>query len=124
MSGTMMRWIFAMPASFASISRQHTKPPSGLIPTIPNGRRIDIVTIPVTVSFETTQAVSFDNGDFRMRNKLVALLALAALVPAAMIAVSPKAATNASAAATAYGIDILDLTRQAADLPEQQFAAN
>ena len=59
-----------------------------------------------------------------MRNKLVALLALAALVPAAMIAVSPKAATNASAAATAYGIDILDLTRQAADLPEQQFAAN
>ena len=59
-----------------------------------------------------------------MRNKLVALLALAALVPAAMMAVSPKAATNANEAATAYGIDILGLTRQATDLPEQQFAAN
>jgi len=41
-----------------------------------------------------------------------------------MIAVSPKAATNANEAATAYGIDILGLTRQATDLPEQQFAAN
>ena len=59
-----------------------------------------------------------------MRNKLVALLVLAALVPAAMIAVSPKAAINANEASTAYGIDILGLTRQATDLPEQQFAAN
>jgi len=45
-------------------------------------------------------------------------------VPAAMIAVSPKAATNANEASAAYGIDILGLTRQATDLPEQQFAAN
>ena len=59
-----------------------------------------------------------------MRNKLFALLALAALVPAAMIVASPKAATNANEAAAAYGIDILSLMRQATDLPEQQFAAN
>lgn len=59
-----------------------------------------------------------------MRNKLIALFALAALVPAAMIAVSPKAATSANEASAAYGIDILALTRSATDLPEQQFAAN
>ena len=56
-----------------------------------------------------------------MRNKLVALFALAALVLGGVFIVSPRATTVANAAA--FGVDIADLTMNATGLPEEQFDA-
>ena len=53
-----------------------------------------------------------------------AMLVLAALVLAGIIAISPNVTTVANEASTEiYGIDILGLTKNAKDMPEQQFAA-
>ena len=57
-----------------------------------------------------------------MRNKLVALFSLAALVLGGVFIVSPKATTAANEAA--FGIDIAGLTRNVAGLPEEQFPAH
>jgi uncharacterized membrane protein HdeD (DUF308 family) len=57
-----------------------------------------------------------------MRNKLVALFGLAALVLGGVFIVSPKATTAANE--SAFGVDIAGLTRNATGLPEEQFAAH
>jgi hypothetical protein len=57
-----------------------------------------------------------------MRNNLVALFGLAALVLGGVFIVSPKATTAANEAT--FGVDIAGLTRNATGLPEQQFAAH
>ena len=57
-----------------------------------------------------------------MRNKLVALFGLAALVLGGVFIVSPKGTTVASEAS--FGIDIAGLTRSATDLPEEHFSTH
>jgi hypothetical protein len=65
------------------------------------------------------------NGEFTMRRNILAILALAALVLAGIIAISPNVTTIANEASTEiYGIDILGLTKNAKHLPEEQFAAH
>jgi hypothetical protein len=57
-----------------------------------------------------------------MRTKTFSLLALAALIIAAVVLVSPHAWTVAHQA-TGDSVDILSLTKNAKDLPVEQFAA-
>ena len=60
-----------------------------------------------------------------MRKELIALAGLAALVLAGIVVVSLKATTTTNAASTEiYGIDIFGITRNAKDLPVQEFAAH
>ena len=60
-----------------------------------------------------------------MRRQDYILLALAAVIVAIIIAISPNVATVANEASTdIYGIDILGLTKNAQDLPEQHYAAH
>ena len=60
-----------------------------------------------------------------MRMQKVALAGLAALILAAIFAVSPNANVVANEVSTeGYGIDISLLTRGATNLPEQQFPAH
>lgn len=56
-----------------------------------------------------------------MRTKMFSILALAALVVAAVVLVSPHAWTVAHKAADS--VDVLGLTKNAKDLPVEQFAA-
>jgi hypothetical protein len=60
-----------------------------------------------------------------MRRQDYIVLALAAIIVAVIIAISPNATTVANEASTEiYGIDILGLTKNARDLPEQHYAAH
>jgi hypothetical protein len=53
------------------------------------------------------------------------LLALAAIIVAVIIAMSPNVTTIANEASTEiYGVDILGLTKNAQDLPEQHYTAH
>ena len=56
-----------------------------------------------------------------MRNQLIALLALAALIMTGIFIVAPKATLYH---ADAVGIDITGLTKGAKDLPVQQYPAH
>ena len=57
--------------------------------------------------------------------RIAALLGLAGLILAMIVTVAPKAAVTTHQASTvSVGIDILDLTRNAKDLPAQQYAAH
>jgi len=60
-----------------------------------------------------------------MRMQIAAIAALAALVLTAIVAVSPHATlvTN-KVSGEVYAVDILGLTKQAENLPEQKFAAH
>jgi len=93
-----------------------------LIPSIPNGPNIDITTIRTSVRFARIKQRSTRNEESQMRNKLVALFGLAALVLGGVFIVSPKATTAANE--SAFGVDIAGLTRNATGLPEEQFAAH
>ena len=57
-----------------------------------------------------------------MRMKTFSIFALAALTIAAVALISPYASTVAHQA-TGEGVDILSLTKNAKDLPVQEFAA-
>jgi len=57
-----------------------------------------------------------------MRTKTFSILALAALIIAAVVLVSPHGWTVAHKAPV-DGVDILGLTKKAKDLPVEQFAA-
>ena len=60
-----------------------------------------------------------------MRKHDYIVLALAAAVLTVIMAISPKVETIANEASTEiYGVDILGLTRNAQDLPEQHYAAH
>ena len=60
-----------------------------------------------------------------MRNKVIGVLALAALILAAIVAVSPRATLIANeVTGEVYGIDVLAITKDAKDLPVQQYAAH
>ena len=60
-----------------------------------------------------------------MRMQIVAIVALAALILAVIFAVSPHATIVANeVSGEVYAIDILGLTKQGKDLPEQQYAAH
>ena len=60
-----------------------------------------------------------------MRMQIAAIGALAALVLTAIVAVSPPATLVATeVTGEVYAVDILGLTKQANDLPEQKFAAH
>jgi len=57
-----------------------------------------------------------------MRKELLVPLFLAGLVLGGIVVVSPKATTITNQAATEiYGIDIFGLTKNAKDMPVQQF---
>jgi len=60
-----------------------------------------------------------------MRTKIFGILALAALILAVIVSISPRAmiVTN-EVSGEVYAIDILGLTKQAQDLPTQQYAAH
>ena len=60
-----------------------------------------------------------------MRKHDYLLLALAAAVLAAIITISPNVQTVANETSTEiYGVDILGITKNAQNLPEQQYAAH
>ena len=60
-----------------------------------------------------------------MRKREYIIVALAAVIVAVIIAMSPNVTTIANEASTEiYGVDIFGLTRNAQDLPEQQYAAH
>ena len=60
-----------------------------------------------------------------MRMQIAAIAALAALVLAIIFAVSPHAMIVANeVSGEVYAVDILGLTKQATDLPEQKYAAH
>ena len=60
-----------------------------------------------------------------MRKSDYALLALAALILAVIVAVAPYAELTAAATSgDVTAIDIVDLTQQAQNLPEQHYAAH
>ena len=60
-----------------------------------------------------------------MRMQIAAIAALAALVLAVIVAVSPHATIVANEiSGEVYAVDILGLTKKAKDLPEQQYAAH
>ena len=60
-----------------------------------------------------------------MRMQIAAIAALAALVLAVIVAVSPHATIVANEiSGEVYAIDILGLTKKGKDLPEQQYAAH
>jgi hypothetical protein len=64
-------------------------------------------------------------GDYEMRMQIAAIAALAALVLAIIVAVSPHATIVANEiSGEVYAVDILGLTDQANDLPEQKYAAH
>ena len=63
--------------------------------------------------------------DPHTRQQMIGLFALAALVLAVIFAVAPKSIMTTNAASTeVYGIDILGLTKNARDLPVEQYAAH
>jgi hypothetical protein len=56
---------------------------------------------------------------------MLAILTLAALILAVIIAISPHTTIVANeATGEVYGVDILGLTKNAKDLPVQQYAAH
>jgi len=60
-----------------------------------------------------------------MRKHDYIALALAAAILAVIIAISPNVQTVANEASTEiYGVDILGLTKDAQNLPEQHYAAH
>lgn len=60
-----------------------------------------------------------------MRMQIAALVALAAVILAVIFTVAPRATVVANeVSGEIYAIDILGLTKQAKDLPEQQYAAH
>ena len=60
-----------------------------------------------------------------MRTRILAIIALAAIILAVIIAVSPNATIVANeVSGEVYAIDILGLTKNAKDLPVQQYAAH
>jgi hypothetical protein len=60
-----------------------------------------------------------------MRMQIAAIAALAALILAVIFAVSPHATLVANeVSGEVYAVDILGLTKQAENLPEQKFAAH
>lgn len=60
-----------------------------------------------------------------MRMKITAIVALAALILAVIVLVAPHSTIVANeVSGEVYAIDILGLTKQAKDLPEQQYAAH
>ena len=64
----------------------------------------------------------YRNGEAQMRKALIALIAIVSVAGAGILFAAPKttnSAQRASAASTV--IDILSLTRQAKDLPDQSY---
>ena len=60
-----------------------------------------------------------------MRTKVLAILTLAALILAAIVAISPSASVVVNeVTGEVYAIDILGLTKGAKELPVQQYAAH
>jgi hypothetical protein len=60
-----------------------------------------------------------------MRTKILAILTLAALILAVIVAISPHATIVANeVTGEVYAIDVLGLTKNAKDLPVQQYAAH
>ena len=60
-----------------------------------------------------------------MRIKIFAILTLAALILAVIVAISPRATIVANeVTGEVYAVDILGLTKDAKDLPVQQYAAH
>ena len=60
-----------------------------------------------------------------MRRKIFSILVLAALIMAAIVWVSPHATIVANeVTGEVYAVDILGLTKNAKDLPVQQYAAH
>jgi hypothetical protein len=60
-----------------------------------------------------------------MRTKILMIVGLAALILAVIVAVSPHTTIVANeASGEVYAIDILGLTKNAKDLPSQQYAAH
>ena len=60
-----------------------------------------------------------------MRTNVLAVLTLAALILAVIVAISPHTTIVANeATGEIYGVDILGLTKDAKDLPAQQYAAH
>jgi len=60
-----------------------------------------------------------------MRTKIFSILALAALILAAIVWVSPHTTIVANeVTGEVYAIDVLGLTKNAKDLPVQQYAAH
>jgi hypothetical protein len=60
-----------------------------------------------------------------MRTKILAILTLAALILAVIVLISPHATIVANeVTGEVYAVDILGLTKNAADLPVQQYAAH
>jgi hypothetical protein len=57
-----------------------------------------------------------------MRKELITLVAITALVVVGIVWVSPKATVTANEAST--GIDTLDLTKKAKDLPIEYYPAH
>jgi hypothetical protein len=58
------------------------------------------------------------------RLQVIGIFALAALVLAVIVTVAPTATVMTNAASTeVYGIDVLGLTKNAKDLPVEQYAA-
>jgi hypothetical protein len=60
-----------------------------------------------------------------MRTKILSLLALAALILAVIVSISPTTTIVANeVTGEVYAIDVLGLTNNAKDLPVQQYAAH
>jgi len=60
-----------------------------------------------------------------MRTKILSLLALAALILAVIVSISPTTTIVANeVTGEVYAIDVLGLTNKAKDLPVQQYAAH
>jgi len=60
-----------------------------------------------------------------MRTKILAILTLAALILAVIVSISPSASVVVNeVTGEVYAIDILGLTKDAKDLPSQQYAAH
>lgn len=60
-----------------------------------------------------------------MRTKILAILTLAALILAVIVSISPSASVVVNeVTGEVYAIDILGLTKDAKDLPVQQYAAH
>ena len=61
----------------------------------------------------------------KTRMEVIAALALAAFVVAVIVAIAPKATIIANdVTGEVYGIDVLAITKDAKDLPVQQYAAH
>ena len=60
----------------------------------------------------------------KTRTQVTAALAAAAVVLAAIVTIAPHATVVTSASGEVVSIDILSLTKNATNLPEQQFVAN